>query len=368
MNSGAHDVIVAGLGAAGSATAWRLALRGARVLGLDRFHPPHGHSAHHGATRGIRFAYPQGGGYVPLATLAGGLWRELEAVSGEQLLTLTGNLTVGHAGSAAIDGALATARAQAIAHELLEAETIRERHPDLAVPQGFRGFYEPGAGLLAPEACVAAMLGQAERLGAELHFDETLMSWRETDAGVEVTTNRGTYAAGALVLACGPRLRGLLGPAPYTPTPRRVAVHYFRTAHFRAPINFWQLADGREFYLVPEPGRVKVAFHHPLPAGDPDQPTRPGTGDEAALRKLLGRYVPGLGEAELERTETCFYATTDDGDFLLGPLPGCGRLFLGAFAGHGFKFAPAVGEVMADLALDGASEYDLHAFDPGRFS
>src|SRR5687767_2891266 len=177
-----HDAIVLGLGAMGSATLYQLAKRGMNVLGIDRHSPPHVFGSSHGESRVTRQAIGEGERYTPLALRSHEIWREIEAASGESLLTVTGGLVISSRSERAtchvpgfFDNTVRAARTHGIAHETLEAHEIRARFPAFAVEDDAIGYYEPGAGFLRPEACVRAQLTLAERLGATIHRDETVL-------------------------------------------------------------------------------------------------------------------------------------------------------------------------------------------------
>lgn len=382
---GTYEVIVIGLGTAGSATCMELARRGVPVCGLDALEPPHTAGSHHGRSRSVRRAYMEGTSYVPMAMRAWELWNRLEARAGVDLLFPTGNLTLGPEGGPATAGVLRSARAYGIAHEALCAREIRSRWPALVPPNDFVGVLEVEAGIVLPELAVTTMLREAAARGAELRTGVRALSWRSESERVVVTTDAGTIEAGSLVIAAGARSNALL-EAPLL-VPRRVPVCWFeardpaRFGYGHYPVNFWQLpegsaADGRpggatpwEVYSLPitEPGgAVKVAAHNRLAPCEPDSdPERIADDEIEPVRDFARALLSGLAERPV-RAERCFYATTADGEFHLGPVPGQTRVFMGAFAGHGFKFAPVLGEVLADLATGRDPGVDLTPFTPGR--
>lgn len=372
-----YDVIVAGVGSAGSAVCLELARRGARVLGLDAFTPPHALGGHHGRSRSIRRAYLEGSAYVPMVLAAWEAWRKLERDSGRTLLRVTGNLTIGRPEDTALSGFLRSARRYGIPHEELTAREVRRRWPALRPPEGFAAGLELEAGVLFPEGCVAALLDQAARAGAELRFDEPVTAWSAAPGGsVRVVTTSAQYEAERLVLTTGARAGKLLCADAPPVAAQRVAVHWLRPPPGGAfelgalPVNFWQLEDGLELYALPvtEPGgRVKFAAHAGLSDCDPDTVERTvGPKEEARARRLLAATIPDLAGRDMV-SDTCLYAMTPDRDFVLGPVPGRPMALVGAFAGHGFKFAPVLGRVLADMALGLTPGFEVGAFDPGRF-
>ncbi len=380
-----YDVIVVGLGAAGSATCMTLAQRGVSVLGIDAFHPPHTLGSHHGESRSVRRAYLEGTAYLSMAIRAWDLWRKLEKDSGEKLLVTTHNLTIGPPDGPAVSGFLASAQAGGISHDLLTAAEIRKRWPPLAPPSYFAAGLEKEAGIVFPETCIRVFLAMADTAGARLQVDEQVTGWTAAPGGIEVRTSQGRYTAGRVLIAAGARTRRLLGDAGAMLTPKRVPVHWITPPDATAyqlgqfPVNFWQVpmaetagSSGahREFYTLPaikRGGRVKAAFHNQLADGDPEHPLPVvSTAEQTAMRAMLERFLPPLSDRPMT-SDTCMYTLTPDDHFVLGPLPQNGNVFAVALAGHGFKFAPVLGETLADVLEGIAPAVDMGFFSPLRF-
>jgi sarcosine oxidase len=363
------DVVVAGLGAMGSAAAQHLAGRGLSVLGVDPFRTPHRYGSTHGDSRIIREAYFEDPGYVPLVRRAHELWRELGAASGERLLRTTGALTVGPSAAASLAGVETSARRHAIPLEPLDREETARRFPGVELPDGHRAQLEPGAGVLDPEAGVRAQLAAARRAGAEIRAGTRLTGWREGPEGILVMLDGETIRAGQLVLAAGAWMPELLPGFPLEV--ERQTVHWFeprrgreRFAAERFPAVLWETEEGRLFYLVPDLGRgVKVALHHGGERGARGRLSlHPRPDDVEAARDLLARWLPDI-EGEHLRSEVCWYTNTPDGHFLIDRHPESERvLVVSPCSGHGFKFAPAIGEAVADLVTGSDPRDDLAAF------
>jgi sarcosine oxidase len=269
-----YDIILAGLGAMGSATAWNLGGRGVRVLGLDRYHPPHALGSTHGGSRVIRetaFEHPR---YVPLARRAYAAWRRLEAASGESLLRQTGTLFLGQPASPLVRGTLASAREYGVLHEELGTDELARRYPLFRHLDNSVGVLEPGGGWLDPERSVQAALAQAVAHGVECRWEEPLLRWGPDGGGVSVETPRGRYQARRLLLATGPWLPPLLGPAGTTFTVERQVQHWLRTRPGpldpAMPAFIWQTPDAVFYALPPAAGEVKVAVHHAGQATTPE--------------------------------------------------------------------------------------------------
>lgn len=371
-----YDVIVAGLGAMGTAACWHLARRGLSVLGLEQFGIPHALGSSHGGSRLYRTCYYEHPDYVPLVQRAVVLWRELEARSGNALLTQTGGLYAGPPDNELVVGSLATARAHGLAHETLDRQALADRFPQFHVPDDSIAMFEADAGFVRPELAVATMAQLALQEGADLRAYEPVTRW-DAAGGVFVRTPRGEYSAARLVICGGPwnsrLLRGLGvelvvsrqvtgwvwpgDPAPYTPE--------------RFPV--WAIGgpDGGFHYGVPflpgVPG-LKIATHARGPAVDPDTVVRqPVPEDEETFLSALRSYLPGARGPVVSMT-VCIYTSSPDSHFILDRHPEAPGVVLAAgFSGHGFKFAPVIGEALADLAQHGRSDLPIGFLGLGRF-
>jgi sarcosine oxidase len=367
----AADVLVVGLGAMGSSAAYHLAARGARVVGVDRYAPPHTHGSTHGRTRIIREAYYEHPVYVPLVQRAYMNWASLERESECTLFRKTGGLMVGPPEGVLVAGARRSAREHGLAHEELSATEIRRRFPGFAPADDMVGLLEPRAGVLFPELCVEANLSCARRRGAELHTGERVITWRAEADGVVVTTDRTTYRAGRLILSAGPWIGTLVPELHLSLEIERQLFHWFDPAAHRewfdadrSPIAIWEYDTDRLVATFPDVGHgVKIGVHHEGELVDPDGPRRPVAPDETqAVRALLRRLLPDAA-GRLLATATCLYTNTPDHHFLIDVHPDHPQVILASpCSGHGFKFSSAIGEILADLALTGATDFDLSPF------
>ena len=348
------DVVVVGLGGVGSAAAAALARRGARVVGLDRHPPVHDQGASHGESRIVRKAYFEGAAYVPLLRRAEELWEELG------LLHRVGGLFLGAPESRVLAGSLATAQEHDIPHALLEPAEVTARFASMTPPPGTVGLYEPDAGWVSPEDAVRAQLDRAAAAGADLRHGVAVESWTADEGGVRVVTSDGVVEAGTAVIAPGreaPQLLGSVG-VPLDDSPR--VLHWFEpaTPGERLPVWIWERDDGTSPYGVPDVGSgPKVAVHHSTvrPAGD-------WTAEE-----VVDLVAPLLRLGRPRRSVPCRYVMTPDEHAVVGRHPQAERVVVACgFSGHGFKLTPVLGELLADLALDGATPWDLALFDPAR--
>jgi sarcosine oxidase len=369
------DVIVAGLGAHGSSAAYRLAARGASVLGFDRFARGHTLGSSGGLSRIIRLAYYEHPDYVPLLRRAWTLWRELERESGEHLLTETGGLYAGDPSGELVAGALESARRHSLEHEVLDTAALRERYPLFEWLDGWEGLFERQAGWLAPERCIETHLRLAERSGATLRFDEPIESWESTDEGVRVTTATGTFDAKQLVIAAGAWESELAPSLASELSVERSVLLWFeptaeRDAFARLPVYVVDDTD-RIFYGFPyvEGQGVKVAGLHFRDKADPDSIDRvPSSGDEERVRVWLRQRMP-LANGERLDAKVCMYTNTPDAHFIVDHLDDRPNVVVAsACSGHGFKFSSVIGEIVSDLVLDGETRHPIGFLSADRFA
>ncbi len=372
----AFDIIVIGLGAMGSAAAHHLAARGVRVIGLEQFTPAHDRGSSHGRSRIIREAYFEHPDYVPLIQRAYELWRALQDDTGIPLLVMTGGLMIGPASGVLVQGALASARAHRLPHELISADQVHRRFAPFRLSPDTVGVQEPNAGVLFPEACVRAHLDGARRAGATLRFEEPVLRWSARGESVEVTTPQATYSAGRLVITAGPWAPQVLRDLGLPLRVERNVMYWFRPrgdaaafAPERFPIYIYEYAQDRFFYGFPAlpDGSVKAAHHHSGEFCTPETIRREVTAEEAArMRGLLAGLLPDAA-GDLLQTAACMYTNTPDGHFIIDRHPGLPAVTIACgFSGHGFKFASTVGEVLADLALDGRTRHPIGLFRLSR--
>lgn len=373
-----HDVVVAGLGAMGSATAAQLALRGRRVLGLERWTPGHPYGSSHGDSRIIRELYFEHPMYVPLLQRAYALWRELEARTGESLMHLTGGLMIGPEDGALVAGTLRSAREHGLAHERLDAAQLRRRFPAFALRGGDVAVLDPRGGYLEPDRANAAHLALARAHGAELRFDEPVLAWAPDGEGVRVTTPKGTYVAERLCLTVGARTGALLPDLrPPLAVERQVLFWLdpggspgsYAPGDF--PIWLYEHRPGHLCYGFPRLARgVKASIMHDGdPVADADAVRRAVREDEVEpLRAALRGVLPSLAEAPVREHAVCLFTNAPDADFLIDVHPEHPQVLVSSpCSGHGYKFASAIGEVQADLLVDGGTRFDLTPFRLSRF-
>jgi sarcosine oxidase len=372
MMARAFDVVVVGLGAAGSAALCHLARSGAAVAGFDAFSPPHARGSSHGETRMIREAYYEDPRYVPLIRRAYDLWHELAATAGETLITETGGAFAGPPDGDFIAGIRRSAHEHRIAIGLPSREDAQSRFPWLSIPQEMSTVTEPRAGLLNPEACVAAHLAMATARGADVHLDEPVAQWSAHATGVVVETSRARYRARRLVVCTGAWMTETLASAGVRAEVTRQILFWFRprARDVAAGLPVWavEFTPGKLLYGFPDRGAgIKVAVHYGGSPTTPEAIDRTVRDDEwHEIEGLLARYAPTLAADRLHAA-VCMYTNTPDQHFVIDVHPRHdGVLLVSACSGHGFKFASAVGEAAAQWVLEGKPKLDLSLFAISR--
>ncbi|MFE0024627.1 N-methyl-L-tryptophan oxidase [Amycolatopsis sp. NPDC059021] len=373
-----YDVIVLGLGGMGSAAACRLARRGQRVLGIDQFAPVHNRGSSHGGSRITRQAYFEDTAYVPLLLRAHELWEGIERDSQREIFTRCGGLVLGRPDSRPVAGSQLSAQKFDLAHEMLDAAGIRRRFPTLNPADDEVALYEPGAGLVVPEASVAAHLQLAARAGAELHHEEKVYTWNASTSGVRVGTSHNHYTAEQLVVCPGAWAPELLADLGVEFRIERQIQYWFAPdggiePYRRHPVYIWNTEDGRDLYGFPARhgprDGVKVAIFGGGRTCTADTIDRTVSDEEVAdMATTVAPRLPTLPGRFL-RAATCLYTNTPDAHFVIAPHPGQDRVTVACgFSGHGFKFVPVVGEILADLVVDGGTSHPIALFDPARFA
>lgn len=387
----AFDTIVVGLGALGSAALHHLAASGQKVLGVDRFAPPHPYGSTHGETRITRLAIGEGVEYTPLALRSHELWRAMEAETGTDLLTSCGGLIISNREQTPVshdvpmffDNTVAAAKRHGIEHKVLTAAQIRDCFPQFNVQPHEVAYYEPEAGFLRVEECVRAQLELARRRGATVRINETVEGFESSADSVTVRAGGETYSAGHLLISAGAWLPKLVGP-PLSDLFRvtRQVLHWFEIESApemfspeRFPIFIWELPDRPQpiygFPSITAAGGVpsiKIATEQSIATVDPDHVERSVAPEEIAetYSRYVAPYFPGLGPRSV-RTAVCMYTQAPGGRFVIDTHPDHPRVtFASACSGHGFKHSPALGEAVAQRLTTGASRIDLAQFSLAR--
>ncbi|XP_015277374.1 PREDICTED: peroxisomal sarcosine oxidase isoform X1 [Gekko japonicus] len=377
-----YDAVVVGAGIQGSFTAYHLAKRGQKTLLLEQFPLPHTRGSSHGQSRIIRSAYPQDY-YVAMMKRAYQLWAELEAEAGTPLQRPTPMLVLGRQQNPEFQSYWQTMQRLDIPHETFTPQALAQKYPEIRPHGGEMAVADLTAGVLYPDKALKAVQEQFRRSGGTVRDGEKVLAILPGSA-VTITTNRGEYRAKRLVVTAGPWSSRLLDPlgVQLPLQPLRIHVYYWRAKdsgtrshveHLPCFLGINLNQDAHHIYGLPTdeyPGLVKICYHH----GSPVEPDRPDQLDRAStvpdlqiLQGFVRNYLPGL-DPEPAVQEHCLYTNTPDEDFILDRHPRFNNIVIGAgFSGHGFKFAPVVGEILCQLSLGEEPPYNLAHFRISRF-
>lgn len=371
-----YQAIVLGVGGVGSAALDQLARRGVRVLGLDRFPPGHDRGSSHGATRIIRQAYFEHPDYVPLVLRAYDLWDELARRVGQTLYEEVGLLQIGPPQGEVVGGVLASAQMHRLEVDLLSAGQVTRRWPGFHVPDTLVGVYERRAGFLHVERCVAAHASRAVAAGAELLTDRSIVSWKADGSGIVVRTDRETLRADALVICAGAWAGQLLMDIGVRFEVRRKPLFWFETLDdtYRkdhCPAFLYELSQGI-FYGTPQLGGdgVKVAEHTggELVADPLDLDRQVTEKDLAPVEQFVRAFLPRASR-RVTHHSVCMYTMSPDAHFVVDRHPVHPQVvFVAGLSGHGFKFTPVLGEIIADLVIDGQTKQPIDFLRRNRFT
>lgn len=367
----AYDVIVVGIGGMGSATAWHLARRGVKVLGLERFDIPHSMGSSHGISRIIRMPYYEDPAYVPLLRRAYELWGEIEAATGDELLVITGSIDASPEDDPLFQGALNSARLHDLPHEVLTGDQVNARYPGYRLPSSHRAVFQARGGLIASERAIVAHVRAAQAHGAEIHAREAVLGWeaKPNGDGVVVTTDRGRYEAARLVLTAGAWIGDLEPSLRAIAVPERQVLAWLQPAKpelfalDRFPVFNLQVDEGRYygFPIYEVPGFKFGRYHHRGETSRADDVRRePDAEDERLLRDFSQRYFSD-GSGPTMALRSCLFTNTPDEHFILDRHPAHEQVVLvSPCSGHGYKFCSVIGEIVADLASgDGTTRHDI---------
>ena len=368
-----YDVIVVGAGTWGSATAWHLARRGVRVLAIDAHTPPHEHGSHGGLTRLARQSNSTGPQYVQLTVRAFELWDQLAARTGTELMTVTGNVMIGEPGSPWFDSTVASLESSPFEHRVLHGAQARAAFPRLRIADHELAVFEPEARIAHVPAALWAMQQVARESGAEFRFDEPVLDWSSDASGVRVRTAKGEYVADRLVMTTGAFSAGVLHLDLPARVDRQVLVN-FAMPPGSAPLPSIYVAGPAGSAAAPDYGcmepdgtwKFSVASNsHEIDPSTLSQDVTPD--DVAEVTAVVRDRIPEITGPPV-RSTVCMWTEAVDGHWLLGPHPDSPRVVVGAACnGRGFRYAPAIGEILADLT-EGTARPDIEAFAPARFS
>jgi monomeric sarcosine oxidase len=370
-----YDAIVLGAGGIGSAALYHLARRGVRVLGIDRFNPPHDRGSSHGQSRVIRQAYFEHPDYVPLLLESYRGWHELEQQTSRKLFHQTGLIQVGPSDGVVVPGVLRAAAQHSLAVGLMTAREVEQLWPGLSLPDEFSGAFEPKAGYLFVEDCVQAHLDAARGSGARLLTETEVISWTADPHEVRVRTTHAEYTAERLIITAGPWAARMLADSKIALTVRRKSLFWFATeaAEYElgaCPVFLFELPHG-VFYGFPKLDErgLKIAEHSGgRNVDDPLDVDRSVDAEEQQrLVDVLARHLPRVSPRVTDHA-VCLYTMSPDEHFIVDRhADHANVVFAAGLSGHGFKFAPVLGKALAEMAFDSRTELPLRFLSLARF-
>jgi sarcosine oxidase len=371
------DVIVVGVGSMGSATCFQLAKRGVRVLGLERFDIPNAMGSAAGFSRMIRLAYFEHADYVPLLRRSYALWQELADELKREVILITGGLMLGPPGATVLEGSLRSVRQYDLPHELLDSAEAMKRFPQFRLPEDYRVLHDHKAGLVLPERAVAGYAELALRRGAELHGREAVVSWESSSSGVVVRTDKGVYHAAKIIFCGGAWTDALVRDLGVELTVTRQPLAWvwpkwpglFELGKF--PVWILEHRDGSNHYgfpMLPDNPGFKLASHKRSSPTDVETLDRDvHDSDEQAVREVLRDHIP-QADGPLLSMRVCMYTNSPDHQFIIDRHPQHANVIIACgFSGHGFKCASGIGQMLAEMALDGRSSLPMDFLGLKRF-
>lgn len=368
-----YDLIVVGSGSVGAAAGCYATSAGLKVLMIDSGHPPHREGSHHGETRLIRHAYGEGARYVPMVLRAQKLWDRLEEVSGERIMQRSGVLNLAPHQSEFIQNVIQSAKAFQLDVQLLSEADIMQRWPQITVPEGYTGVFEPRSGYLKSEVAIKTWVRLARDAGCAQLFNCPVHSIETRDGLQTVTTADGVYQARKLLVSAGTWVKTLYPELPVTPVRKVFAWHqadgrYSENNQF--PAFTVEMQDGTHYYGFPaDNNAIKIGKHEggqPIDSPAGRKPFGSVAEDGSELFNFMRQFLPGVGVCL--RGEACTYDNSPDEDFIIDTFPGePNRMLITGLSGHGFKFASVLGEIAMQFAQGKSSEFDLTPFSLARF-
>lgn len=361
MQRSHFDVAVIGAGVFGAWTAWHLARAGRCVLLVDQYGPANTRASSGGESRVMRMAYGSDVIYTRMAQNSLQQWRQfLDQVGKPELFERSGVLWMALRGHKPAEQSVSALVAVGVSHEVLDAESLRGRYPQITVPDNGWAIFEPESGALLARRAVQAVVADACLQGVELRRDQVLPLTEARSGQALETISGNPIRADQFVFACGPWLDqvlpGVMGGRLFV---TRQEVYYFGVPGLESCFGSTSMPTWMDFegawYGMPdiESRGFKLACDIHGPIIDPDRAERSPTPDGiAAARAFIAQRFPALGGAPLLAAEVCQYENTSNGDFVLDRHPGFEHIWIaGGGSGHGFKHGPGVGEYLVRRML-----------------
>lgn len=383
-----YDVIVIGAGVMGSSTAYQTAKRGQKTLLLEQFDFLHHRGSSHGESRTIRATYPEDY-YTSLVLESYSLWQRAESEIGYKVYFKAHHFDMGPPHSESLLAVVASCRKNSLSYKALNAQQVAQKFSGrIQIPEDWVGIYTDFGGVIKPTKAVSMFQTLALQNGAVLRDNsevKEIIKREGPNGGVLVITANGeSFKGKKCVVTVGAWTRKLVK----TVTGVEIPIQPLETT-----VCYWRIKEGHEsdyaiggdfpsfasygnpyIYGTPSleyPGLIKVAVHGGYPCDPDKRPWRSGMWLEIMREWIKGRFLGLVDSGGPVATQLCMYSMTPDEDFVLDFLGGeFGKDVVvgGGFSGHGFKMAPAIGRVLADLALTGeAKGVDLKYFRIRRF-
>ena len=372
-----YDVAVIGAGTMGSAAAYHLTKRGARVIAFEQFQIVHEQGSHSGSTRIIRHAYFESPDYVPLVLRSDELWQELARESGRTVLVRTGGLDMGPSNSTLVRGALEACQKHGLDYQQLSSKEMMGRWPQFAIPAEWEACFDPQAGFLLVNDCIQSHIEQAAKRGAEIRENENVLSYAQQNGHFWIRTTKDRYEAGKMIFCAGSWTSQILSELHLPLIVKRKALVWLKPRNARDfaldrfPVFLAEVPSGILYgFPIFQHEGVKVANHNfEGPEISPDTVDRTfHPNDVGDVREFVRAHMPGL-TTEILDGKICLYTITPDADFILDMHPDNEKILIAAgFSGHGFKFASVMGEILADLCLNGKTKHPISRFALMRFA
>lgn len=369
-----YDLIIIGSGSVGAATGYYATRAGLNVLMIDSHLPPHQQGSHHGDTRLIRHAYGEGEKYVPLVLRAQQLWDQLAHESGEAVFERTGVINLGPADSEFLANVAHSAKQWDLAVEKLDAPSLMARWPEITVPEDYIGLFEADSGVLRSELAVKTWISLAQQAGCAQLFNCPVTALRHDPEGVTIETAEGEFVGKKVLISAGTWVRQLIPTLPVQPV-RKVFAWFQADGRYSSKNHFpaftGEMPNGDQYYGFPaEDNALKIGRHNGGQLIDEARQRTPfgnEAGDGSECFGFLRQFLPGIGGCLYGAS--CTYDNSPDEDFIIDTLlEHPDTLIITGLSGHGFKFAPVLGEIASEFAQGKRSDFDLTPFSLSRFT
>lgn len=371
-----YDAIVIGVGSMGSAASYYLAEQGLQVLGIDQYTPPHLLGSHTGQSRIIRMAYFEHPDYVPLLKRSYELWKNLETKTHLQHFYKTGLQYYGPASGSLIEGVICSATKYN-----LEIQKNPYYNAQLTIPENMVSIYEPNAGYIIPEKTISSFIDLASQKGARFHYGEKVLSWKSEHDIVKVNTNQQSYCAKKIIITSGAWSKQLIPNLPSSLNVTKQSLFWVRPKNVQdfsdAVFPCWNIQDPNKeglYYGFPivkykDELLIKLAHHVQNITIDPDRDDRKSASqDQVIIQYALDTFFPNKIDKIVE-SSTCLYTNSKDENFIIDFAAGFDHrvVYACGFSGHGFKFVPVIGKILAELAIYGKTDSPIEFLAAQRF-